>query len=744
MTHRGPDQVGQSLGQGHPGHGAGIQQPQNRPFSDGRGGAGGPEVALGDDRNVGERQLERTDALLPGDQTGHAAVHLVGQEPLGPHRNQPKHPLQRLPDRHGAGQPERPQLRRHPLELEDLARHGSQHLVQLQVHRSRSVPLVEKDDAPVTRDPADEGGRNLLPPGEIEKEPGVVRSQQQSVLLLVFGHPDLQNRQRLVSDGDLAKLDPGPRRLGDLLEHVAVSAGALVVDADDGVPFPHLHAGADHPVDLLLHLGVAALDGVEVQFGHVLPLHHAGGGSPAQTDAIGGASDLDHPHPRLGRFLAQVAGVDLSQAPGEHDGLDPLAPLAVRQPQAERAGKALDQRFPELVAVVGGAVAGLDFDLERRGQVLRISEFAVLPGQLVPGNTQVAHTVGGRPGHHQGSLPRGVDVPDAPAGSRLRSGKGSHSRREVVGFGGENDVVIHLSGRHRSRTPRLRGEQGLDPVSANRAGVVPKSHDAVARIGPHRLLDQFQQRRRLLLSVDHHPALEEPVTRVLAVGLGDVEALHVGGIAAHPASEQVGVVVQVPVVEGETGLPVQPLQGGSTLLENRDPEAGFGADGAVERREGRDVGALGHPVVDQFQETAPLALREPFRPPQKVPPRSFDPGDLLQTAGLANRNGIGAPGRLEAQAGPYFETRALAGEKGPLTESIRLEGLAQEPGQDRLAFSVQWAGGFHVEAVLGFDPADLNAERRADLPDQLPLVHVGEHRSPVELNQHESPLRALL
>ena len=111
---------------------------------------------------------------------------------------------------------------------------------------------------------------------------------------------------------------------------------------------------------------------------------------------------------------------------------------------------------------------------------------------------------------------------------------------------------------------------------------------------------------------------------------------------------------------------------------------------------------------------------------------------------MADGNGIGAPGRLEAQAGSHFETGSVAGEKGPLPESFRLEGLAQEPGQDRLAFSVQPAGGFHVEAVFGVDSADPQAQRRPDLPDQLPLVRCGEHRCPVELSQHESSLRALL
>ena len=54
------------------------------------------------------------------------------------------------------------------------------------------------------------------------------------------------------------------------------------------------------------------------------------------------------------------------QPRGEHDRLEPLAPLAVWQPHPERAVEAHDHGLAKLVAVVGGAVGGVDLDLERR------------------------------------------------------------------------------------------------------------------------------------------------------------------------------------------------------------------------------------------------------------------------------------------------------------------------------------------------------------------------------------------
>lgn len=60
--------------------------------------------------------------------------------------------------------------------------------------------------------------------------------------------------------------------------------------------------------------------------------------------------------------------VDLPHARAEHDGLDPLPALVVGQPLPEGAAVASDERLAELVAIVAGAVGGIEQDLEWRGQ----------------------------------------------------------------------------------------------------------------------------------------------------------------------------------------------------------------------------------------------------------------------------------------------------------------------------------------------------------------------------------------
>ena len=66
---------------------------------------------------------------------------------------------------------------------------------------------------------------------------------------------------------------------------------------------------------------------------------------------------------------ARTPVVNLAHAPAKHDGLDPLPALAVGQALAEGATVARDEGLTELVAIVAGAVGGIDEDLERRGEV---------------------------------------------------------------------------------------------------------------------------------------------------------------------------------------------------------------------------------------------------------------------------------------------------------------------------------------------------------------------------------------
>lgn len=126
----------------------------------------------------------------------------------------------------------------------------------------------------------------------------------------------------------------------------------------------------------------------------------------------------------------------------------------------------------------------------------------------------------------------------------------------------EQQVVVDVPGRQGARPARVGRKQRPHLEPADRRRVVLERHDRVARVRLERRLHHLHQRLRLLLAVDDDVAAEEPVPRVLAVGLRDVEELDVGGVALHVVAEEGGVVVEVPLVEREAHLLLFVLRGG--------------------------------------------------------------------------------------------------------------------------------------------------------------------------------------
>ena len=149
-----------------------------------------------------------------------------------------------------------------------------------------------------------------------------------------------------------------PVRRRDLLQHVAVAARALAVDRHDRVLAAALDGRADHAVHLVLHLRVAALHRVKVQRRLRRVLHAARRRAAAQADAVGRTAHLHHQHVLLRLPLVQVPVVQLAHAAREHDRLQVLAALtvrdvAVRDALREGACEARDHRLAELVSMEG-------------------------------------------------------------------------------------------------------------------------------------------------------------------------------------------------------------------------------------------------------------------------------------------------------------------------------------------------------------------------------------------------------
>jgi hypothetical protein len=90
----------------------------------------------------------------------------------------------------------------------------------------------------------------------------------------------------------------------------------------------------DHLLAAPLHFGVVALDAGEVEILLARAAGHRAGGATAEADQHGGPAQHDQAVTRLDRALAHVAGADVAQTAGEHDGLVVAAQLGALRLQA--------------------------------------------------------------------------------------------------------------------------------------------------------------------------------------------------------------------------------------------------------------------------------------------------------------------------------------------------------------------------------------------------------------------------
>ena len=139
-----------------------------------------------------------------------------------------------------------------------------------------------------------------------------------------------------------------------------------------------------------------------------------------------------------------------------------------------------------------------------------------------------------------------------------------------MGLGGQKNIPVPRGWGQRARAPGRRGQQRRDLASADRRRVVLEADHRVARVLLQGLLDELHQSSGGGPAVQDELRAEEPVARVLRVGLRQVEELDVGRVAPQLVREEVEVEVDVLFVEGEPELGVDRGEGGLALGEERD------------------------------------------------------------------------------------------------------------------------------------------------------------------------------
>ena len=510
---------------------------------------------------------------------------------------------------------------------------------------------VNDRDAPVARDAANVRHGTALACADGFHARYVVRVHQRHVALLVLGSPLFQRGQRHVAKGQLRHVHAPTRRRANLFGHVRHPTRALVVQTAQRVVCAALRARAHHAAQLVAHQRVATLHRALVD--HVAAVGApatAGRGAAPYAHAVRQATDAHDAPARGRRMLAHVRVVDHTHTAREQDGFEPFGARAVRVRAPVRPCEPVDNRLAKRVAVVRRAVARTQ---QHRARVVWHT-VVVVRAWVVRSRVQpeLAHRVARRARHDQATPPNALVVAQPPANARRCPCKRRDRGGEVVCFCGERGVHHVRShtedvGRRRDHEPRhVRPTQG--------AGVVRERNDRRGRLrggyGGQRGLDEFKERVRQRNTVAHELAVEQPMPRVLAVGLRQIEQLHVGRVTSPLFAKQASVQREVVRVHREVVKRIEFAEVGNrhtVHVRQRRVNAAINTMNTVVERQRRGVHGFQH-RVSQLEPFGGVPRHDPST-------RALHPPQPTQPTRVQNGHRVRRPRGFKVQLVPRFE-----------------------------------------------------------------------------------------
>ena len=195
----------------------------------------------------------------------------------------------------------------------------AKHLGHIQVERALAIPLLEGEMG-VAGGLADDVKRGALPFGYLADVLDVLLVDEETHAFLAFVGDDFLSRKRRIADGKLRHVDESAALFYKLREAVDVACAAMVMDADDGIHF--LFAQSPYQiVGTLLHLGVRALYGVQLDATRVAACIHAGDAAATKADAVVITAHNYYLVAFLRFFLQTIALRAVAYATSQHDDL---------------------------------------------------------------------------------------------------------------------------------------------------------------------------------------------------------------------------------------------------------------------------------------------------------------------------------------------------------------------------------------------------------------------------------------
>ena len=196
---------------------------------------------------------------------------------------------------------------------------GAEHIRQSQINRLVS-PCLFEGQVHILRGASYDIHRSALTLSDACDALYIFALDEQSHTLLTLVADDFLGGKGLVSDGEGAEVKVSACRLHELGEAIEVTSCSVVVDGDDRIVLA-LGERTDDVLDTLLHLGVGALDGIELNRTSILPCVHRAHGATAHTDTVVVPTEQDDFFARLGSSLLRITATGIAHTTSEHNDL---------------------------------------------------------------------------------------------------------------------------------------------------------------------------------------------------------------------------------------------------------------------------------------------------------------------------------------------------------------------------------------------------------------------------------------
>ena len=293
-----------------------------------------------------------------------------------------------------------------PFDVRHIAQHARR-FAQQHTHRhiDHTLAIAAFDDqVGIVGNTADHRIRAALASCNPIKRGDVFRCNSECVALLRLVAPDLERAHATLFDRDVGKLDAGtaPGLIGKLRHRIRQTAGADIVNRQDGVTSPQRPAAIDDFLRSTLHFRIPALNRIEIELLGVGSSPQAGSRATAKADSHARPTQLDQQSTRWKIVLADLLVEDVADAARDHDRL--VIAISTATDVLLVAAKIANQIWPpELVVERRRPDRTFDHDRKCIGDARRKPKVVfgacctrddvdiALPGVPHLGNTQVRH-----------------------------------------------------------------------------------------------------------------------------------------------------------------------------------------------------------------------------------------------------------------------------------------------------------------------------------------------------------------